>query len=676
MMKRVFFPLAFASIITASRAAEPQPAGTQPVEPTEISLEELVKMEIPMVEAASKYKQKITEAPSSVTIITAEEVKKYGYRTLADILASAPGLYVSYDRNYSLLGVRGIKSSDYNSRVLLLVDGHRINNSLSDGALIGTEFILDVDLIERIEVIRGPGSSLYGNNAFFGVINVITRKGRDQGGVGGEVSGEGGSFDTYKGRVSYGHKLDNGLEWMLSGSIYDSLGQGSLYYPKFDQRISTDSRASNNGLAQNSDGEAHRSFFGNVTFQDFSVEGALLERDKGNPTAANYTDFNDRRLRTTDDRSFVNLTYAHAFPEIVEAKAQVYYDRQDFKETFSYVKQGGAYYKEVEAGEWWGAELQLTKRLWERLTLTLGGEYRDDFRQELRLLNADTGAEVGNSTLTNRQNYGVYVEGDCAVLTNLHVNAGFRYDQYGDFDPAFNPRVALIFNPFGQSVFKAIYGTAFRAPNVYELRHNPNDTHKGPEPETIRTYELVYEQGIGNRLRSSVAGFYNQIDDLITFKDQRYENVNGADAKGVELALEGSWPSGVRGRASYTFQETEDHSTGHVLTDSPEHLGKVNLSVPLWKDKIFAGLEFIYMSSRTTVYQTSSGTLAAGADAAGHGLVNFTLFSQNLVKGLEVSASVYNLLDRRYSNPSSAFHQQDLIEQDGRSFRVKLTYRF
>src|SRR5207249_11753617 len=136
-----------------------------------------------------------------------------------------------------------------------------------------------------------------------------------------------------------------------------------------------------------------------------------------------------------------------------------------------------------------------------RLILTLVVEYRDDFRHETRTIS------------TNRQNYGAYLEGDFAVRTNLHLNAGARYDQYGDFDPTFNPRVALIYNPFGQSVFKAIYGTAFRAPNFIEV----NNASMNLTPETIATYELVYEQGIGEHLRSSVAGFYNEIDGLIAF---------------------------------------------------------------------------------------------------------------------------------------------------------------
>ena len=113
-----------------------------------------------------------------MTIVTAGEIKRYGYRTLADILRSVRGFFVTYDRNYDYVGVRGFgRPGDYNSRVLLLVDGHRINDNVYDTASIGTEFPVDVDLIDRMEIIPGPSSSLYGNNAFFGVINIITRKG-------------------------------------------------------------------------------------------------------------------------------------------------------------------------------------------------------------------------------------------------------------------------------------------------------------------------------------------------------------------------------------------------------------------------------------------------------------------------------------------------------------------
>jgi iron complex outermembrane receptor protein len=116
---------------------------------------------------------------------------------------------------------------------------------------------------------------------------------------------------------------------------------------------------------------------------------------------------------------------------------------------------------------------------------------------------------------------------------------------------------------------------------------------------------------------------------------------------------------------------------GWDVPDSPNHLLKLNLSVPLVRDKVFAGVEYQYTSDRLSLYSPSGQPLTLqGQDAGGFGVVNLTLFSQNLVKNLEFSASVYNVLDRRHSDPASSFHTMDLIEQNGRSFRLKLTYRF
>src|SRR5688572_12064435 len=132
------------------------------------SLEDLMTMEVASVYSASKHSQKVTEAPSSVSIVTSEQIQRYGYRTLAEILSSVRGFYVTYDRNYTYLGVRGFaRPGDYNTRVLVLVDGHRINDNVYDQALLGRELPVEVDLIERVEVVRGSSSSLYGTSAFF-----------------------------------------------------------------------------------------------------------------------------------------------------------------------------------------------------------------------------------------------------------------------------------------------------------------------------------------------------------------------------------------------------------------------------------------------------------------------------------------------------------------------------
>src|SRR5205085_8318509 len=178
------------------------------------------------------------------------------------LLQSVQGLHVSYDRNYAFLGMRGINLGDFNSRVLLLIDGHRINSNLSDGALIETAFILDIDLIDRVEIIRGPGSVLYGNNAFFGVINVITRRGKQLNGA--EVSGEYATYDTFKGRLTYGKLFTNGVELVLSGTLYDSAGADRLFYKEFNNTNQ------NNGIARGLDDDSFGSFFGSLGYRDFT----------------------------------------------------------------------------------------------------------------------------------------------------------------------------------------------------------------------------------------------------------------------------------------------------------------------------------------------------------------------------------------------------------------------
>ncbi len=629
---------------------------------TELPLEALLEIEVPMVFGASKIEQKTTEAPSSVTVITAEEIKRYGHRTLADVLQSVQGFYVSYDRNYTFLGTRGVSLGDFNSRILLLVNGHRVNNNLTDGAFIGTAFLLDVDLIDRVEIIRGPGSALYGNNAFFGVINVITRRGQQLNGV--EASGEYAEFDTWKGRVTYGKLFTNGIQLLLSGTYYDSAGAEHLFYKEYN------TPAQNNGIAEGLDDDAFGSFFGSLSYWDFTLEGSYINREKGNPTAQYLTTFNDSRLRTTDERSYTALKYAHSFPDVVDVTARLYYDRCDFAIGYPVGDpMAVAIYREQQFGEWWGAEVQLNRRLWNRHTLTVGAEYRDDFRQEQRVFDETTTYTENQS---DRQSHGVFLQGDFAVRTNLHFNGGARYDQYGDFDPAFNPRLALIYNPFEKSTIKALYGTAFRAPNFVELS---DPRFQDIKPEEITSYELVYEQEIGRYLRSSLSGFINEMEDLIVLENGAFTNFD-AQTKGFELALEGSWTNGIRTRLSYSLQETENHTTGGGVPDSPAHLVKLNFSVPLIREKVFAGLEYQYTSSRQTLYTTTTGETLPGADATGYGVVNLTLFSQNLVKNLELSAGVYNLLGCEYTDPASRFHLQDRLERDGRSFRLKLIYRF
>ncbi len=669
---RVSYLLLLTLLLTVMLAEASEPTDDLKPVLTNLSIEELMEIEVATVYGASKYEQKVTEAPSSVTIITSDDIKKYGYRTLADILRSVRGFYTTYDRNYHYIGVRGFsRPGDYNTRVLLLVNGVRINDNIYDQASIGTDFPLDVDLIDHVEIIRGSGSSLYGSNAFFGVINVITKSGRDIEGM--EVSGEAGSFNTYKGRFSYGNQFQNGLEMVLSGSYYDSKGDDRLFFKDFDDPTT------NNGIAEDLDYDRYKSLFGKFSFHDFTLQSAYIDRKKGVPTASFETVFNDSRFFTVDEHFYIDLKYEHNFAHDLSVMARLNYNYYDYHGDYpyDYADTGAPPYivlnKDYSRGEWLGGELQISKKLFEKHKFIIGGEYRDNFKQEQK--NSDE-IQVYLNDKRDSNIWALYIQDEYKILNNLILNAGVRYDNYETFGSTTNPRLAFIYNPFEKTTFKLLYGTAFRAPNAYELYYNDGDisskSNSDLKSETIKTYELVYEQVIGNNLRGTASAFYYKIDDLITLTTDPsdnllvFENIDNVETKGVEFELEGKW-EGLKGRISYTFQETKDKKTGEILTNSPRHLARLNLIAPIIKEKLFVGMEEQYTSKKKTL---------AGDFTDDYFITNLTLFSQNLLKNLEASATVYNLFDKKYGDPGSEEHLQDIIEQDGRSFRFKLTYKF
>ncbi len=657
-----------------SVAAEPPPAASLTDQLKELSVEELLELKVATVYGASKHEQKVTEAPSSVSLVTADEIKKQGYRTLGDILRNVRGFYVTYDRGYNAIGVDGVnRPGDYGGRLLLTIDGHRLNDPLYDVAASEMDFLVDVDLIERVEIIRGPGSSLYGNNAFFGVVNVVTRKG---GGLNGtELSTSAGGFDTYTGRVSYGTSLTNGVELLLSGSLYDSAGDRRLVYPEFS-RI-------NRGVAENMDGSWARSAFAGLSWKDFSLEGGFVDRRKTWPTAPYSTDdaivvFNDPRFFTADERGFAELRFQHTLENEWEVMVRGYYDHYRYDGQYPYDYLDPLYpvtlNRDVGQAESVGGEAQFSKTLFEKHRVTLGAEARDDWQLTQQNFDLDPWVSYLKSG-SSAKSLGLYAQDEFQVSKTLILNSGVRYDNFSTFGDTVNPRVGLIYAPWVSTAFKFLYGQAFRGPNAYEYFYESVSNKRNPHlnPERIRTYELVYEQSFNRHWTLNASLFLNDIQGLIGYRQDPadglfyFDNLQPVDARGGEIEINGHWANGLRARASYIRAQAEDAVTGVRLNNSPEHLVKLELSLPLWRDKVFASVDVQGMSERRTV---------RGELVSGFWVANATLFSRELLKGLELSASVYNLGDERYRDPVATDFSQNSIQQDGRSFRVKLTYHF
>jgi iron complex outermembrane receptor protein len=276
------------------------------------------------------------------------------------------------------------------------------------------------------------------------------------------------------------------------------------------------------------------------------------------------------------------------------------------------------------------------------------------------------------------------LQNEFTITDKLILNAGVRYDDYETFGGTTNPRAALIYNPQENMSFKLVYGTAFRAPSAYELYFTDGVYQKSNpdlDAETIDTYEVIYEHFFTSHLRGTAVGYYYKMDDIIvnsydpdTEMDQ-FVNGDEVEAYGLELEVDGKWENGWQGRISYAYQNTEDQDTNRELSNSPEHLLKLNVIAPLWRDKIFLGVEELYTSKRRTLYREKN---EAGSDnyADSYYLTNVTLYGEKLWKNLDISASVYNLFDKNYDDPGAYEHLQDTLEREGRTYRLKISYLF
>ena len=661
------------AVFTAVAAAAAEPASK---DLSGLSLDELMQLRIENVTTASKRPEPSSEAPAAVSIITGDEIRKLGHRNLGDVLQGVRGFYVSYDHGYYSLGTRGFsRPGDYNSRTLVLLNGQRLNDGIYEQGFIGSEFMLDVDLIERIEIVRGPGSALYGSDALFGVINVITKRGINVGAA--EASVEGGSFNRWKGRFSIGSHLKNGIDYILSGSYTTSEGQSQILFPNMGPPGSAPMQANDQ------DSERIANLFGRVSWNDFTLEAAWRDRNKQLPTGAYDSVLEDPRNRLVDTAGYLRGIFDHSFANEVNLKVSVSYNHTAYAGAFAYDRTTAAgpilrvLERDLGRSVWLAEDIHLSAPLWDdRLTLSAGFDAREDIQQRQETYDIDPRVVYLDDS-RHSWTVGPYAEARWGILTNLSLTAGVRHDIYSDERSATTPRTAVVWQPLKGSSVKLLYGEAYRVPNAYERFYQDGGRTEKPsgplKPERIETYEVVLEQQFGDHVRGSVSGYLFRAHDLVNLTTDPadgllvYQNSQLVHGRGIEFEVETRLRSRVTSRISYSLQQTEDRLLHQELSNSPRHQILGNLTFPLYRDRVFAGLETRYISGRINV---------DGPEVPAYWVVNATLFSQHWANGLELSASIYTLLNRRYYDPGSGNVAQKVIAQEGRSLRVKLTYHF
>ncbi|HYC50555.1 MAG TPA: TonB-dependent receptor [Gemmatimonadaceae bacterium] len=637
------------------------PAASQ-LSAQELSLDSLLSTP---VSAASKYEQRVSQAPASVTILTSDDIRKFGFRNLGEALESVRGFYMTNDRNYAYLGARGFsRPSDYNNRILMLVNGHAINEQVWGSTPVGSDFMMPLEAIERIEVVRGPGSVLYGTNAMFGVINIVMKSAAQLNGV--TVSARGGSGAARQAGVTIGGTSGSRLTFSASALLKREDG-GSLYFSEYDDP------STQSGVVDGLDWERGGGGHATVSWGDLSLNAGVISRAKGIPTASYGLVFGDPRARTLDEYGWAELSFARQLGAAVRTSARVYGDGYRYDGAYPY--DAGPAYMDYGDSRAVGGETMLIWDRDSRSRYSIGAEVRRVLRAENTTVETDGTRQSSDLPFTVGS---LFAQNEFTLARWATLQSGLRLDAHSEASSAFSPRLALLLAPDARTSVKLLYGEAFRAPTPSEFAYDnfyyvPNSALR---PERIRTAEIEVQRRLVAPLLVTLSTYHNVISNLtepVSTPDDRLQFVNlePVDAIGAELEAELRPAGPLAARATFGLQNNRNRATDATLTNSPESVGAISVM-----SKDVMGL----FGAATLRYESGRRTLAGSATRA------FTRTDVNLgyatdaatsrLRGLELSLRVTNLFDTRYSAPAGIDFLQAALEQQRRAVALRLTTRF
>jgi outer membrane receptor protein involved in Fe transport len=657
--------LALAGTLGAAPLAHAQQGGGL----TSLSLEQLLELKIV---GASKYEQRQSEVAAAVSVITRQEIKVFGWRTLDEALASLPGVYTTYDRQYSFLGTRGFGlPGDLNTRQLVTINGNRVNDPIFDAGPFGRQFPLDIDLIERIEFIPGPGGAVYGQNAMLGVVNVITRSGAEISGT--ELAASYQSPQALrKGRASWGKKLESGTDVMVSVSGMRARGE--------DRLMDFGASGTPPSMAVGLDGERDGEFLGRIAHGPWSFEHVQGNRRKDDPTGTYLSDPLVAGSYQRDRFALTQLQFQDSFSDqSLHLSGRLFKGSQRYEGRLNFTGVAGTETLRSPArSEWRGVELRAVSTAWAGHKLMAGLEAQDNTRQDQTVTgHLNTAADVFIAREGSR--VGLFAQDEWNVADGLTATLGLRHDRDKSADGNFSPRIAVIWQADAQTTIKGLYGRAQRAPNVFERDYGDGNTqvaNPSLQGERIETLELTLDRRLGERLSVRASAYEWRMHDLIVLGVDpisglgQYQSGGDVKARGLELSADKTWGAGSRARGSLALQDAAYGNGGKVI-NSPKLLARLNASAPLSLPFLVAGLragyELRYDSGRDSLNGTTLG---------GHAVSNLNLSTDALAPGLELSLGLYNLFDKKYEHPGSRNNWQNQFEQDGRTVRVLLNLKF
>ena len=625
-----------------------------------LTLEQLMEVQ---VVGAALHPQSLQDAPASVTIVTAEDIRKYGYRTLGEALAAVRGFYVNNDRTYTSVGVRGFDlPGDYDSELLVMVNGHNMTDHIFNFMLFfGNDFPIDMNLIKQIEIIRGPSSALYGSNAMFATVNIVTKSPDEAGPL--SVTADAGSFGEKKVQIVESATL-GGAKVLLSGSVYNNSGQSPLYFPEFN------TSQTNNGNAIDMNGEKGYHFFASLAWRNWTVTAAFADHDIVQPVSWGNTIFNDRGTNVNDQRNFVDAAY-----ELQIGGGtllwRTYYDAYYCKGRYDYALSGG----DVEDnrqhlfGDWAGTQLTYHFQTTPAGDFTVVAEGSLDLRN--RMADADVSPVPLQYVNINERGRAVAfaVQDEKRLSDRWRLDLGVRFDESRFGHGFVSPRAALIYQP-SEWTYKFLYGRGFRDPSVFLLFYSDGLSAAGNpnlRPESSDTFEFDVERKLGKRMNLQASAYGYRLRDflegvLLADGLLQYQNDGTVHAEGIELEINGRPWTWLEATASYSVERSRDNSADGILANSPNQLAKLRFAAPLGRRfDLSSGMQ--YESSRRTLESNYLTPVY---------LADFTLTSKHLLRNFDLRLGLRNAFNRNYSDPVALFPTVDSMPQPGRSFFVEL----
>ncbi|NTV26055.1 MAG: TonB-dependent receptor [Chlorobiaceae bacterium] len=650
-----------------------------------------------VVVTATRTPNPVSKLPMAVEVITRQQIEESGAMNLSDVLEEAQGVNALEPTN-GRLGVASLRGLD--SRLtLVLVDGIRLTQGFQGYSDLRE---IPAGIIDRVEIVRGAGSALYGSDAVGGVINVITRQPtRDlQGGLAasGGMSrlGQAGTVAT-DGWLS---GTTGRLGYSVAGSYYDRdrydrdhsdlmtdgddrvIGSGSValtYALKPGVKLSGGFIYADNqldGIRTQTSGDFDRSVNSDRLIGYFGAE----------ISTGSESSLTLRASRTTYDWSS-DMDNVNALPYVTATVASgIRTTTETTTTTRTKVSQDADQFEARWTGKLNGAHL-----------LTLGAEYRTEDREDESLTltrkvvtrtNATTGVRTSGPTTTTTtdassishdvHNLGLFAQDEIRVLEPLSVIAGIRYDDHSDFGSRFSPKIAALLRIDDHLKLRASYGEGFRAPSLYELYTGSLQTRKSIilanadlEAETSKTYELGADLSLG-RFTAGVTAFRNEVKNLIsqvlvttvtTPWTYRFDNLSEAMSRGIEFNASVRLPYGFRLSDQVTFLDTEDESTGDNLLFAPDVTNIVRL------DYVNSRLG---LKGNIRVVTTGTQSISPTDKSSGYSLVNCFL-SKEVSKGTELYAGVDNLFN---DDTSAAYGNNEGAGLMGTYYYCGVNYKF